>query len=37
MEIFKDDSDVLLSIYLQTQAMQNTFSKFPELLLIHAT
>lgn len=37
MEIFKDDNDVLVSIYFQTQAMQNTFSKFPELLLIDAT
>ena len=37
MEIFKDENDVLLSIYFQTQAMQHTYSKFPVLLLIDAT
>ena len=37
MEILQDKSSVLQGIYFQTKAMQDMYSRFPELLLIDAT
>ena len=37
MKVAKDGSDVLSSVYFQTQKHKNTIAWYPELVLIDAT
>ena len=37
VEVSKDESDTLSSVYFQTQGWKNTYARYPELVLIDAT
>ena len=37
VEVSKDESDTLSSVYFQTQGWKNTYAQYPELVLIDAT